>query len=132
MHVGAQVRVAVEIVLLCDALAVRKDLRTLRVLFGRDVAEFLQQRDVHIALDIAGDPRIPIPIPGAAYVGRPVDQPPTFHAELTQPHRRQQPTEAGTHDRNVHLVGAGFADEFPVDPRAFGETGELTRGYNIP
>ena len=116
LHIGLQARVAVQVIALGDAAAVRKDLRTLGVLVLGNVAEFLQQRDVHIGLDVAGDPRIAVPVPGAADVGRPVDQPDALHAEFAQPHAGQQPTEAGADDRHVHLVGERLAGEVPRPP----------------
>ena len=82
MHIGLQARVAVQVVVLGDALAVREDLGALGVFLRGDVAELFQQRDVHVGLDVAGDSRIAIPVPGAAHVGRPVDQPHAFDTEL--------------------------------------------------
>ena len=83
MDVGLQACIAIQVVMLGDALAVREDLGSLGVFIRRDVAELLQQRDVHVGLDVAGDPRIPIPVPGAAHVGRSVDQPHAVDTELT-------------------------------------------------
>ena len=131
VHLGLQAGVAVEVVVLGDAPAVREDLRALGVFFGGHVAELLQQRHVHVGLDVAGDPRIAVPVPGAAHVGRPVDQPHAFDAELAQPRPRQQPAEAGADDRHVDLVGERFADEIPVRPRVFGEPGEFAGDLDV-
>ena len=131
MHVGLQARIAIQIVVLGDALAMRKDLGSLGVFVRGDVAELFQQRDVHIGLDVAGDPRIAIPVPGAAHVGRPVDQPHTVDTELAQPRSRQQPAEAGADDRHVDLVGQRLARECPVHPGVLGEPGELTRDLDV-
>ncbi len=83
MDVGLQARVAIQVVVLGDALTVREDLGALGVFIRGDVAELLQQRDIDIGLDVAGDPRIPIPVPRAAHVGRSVDQPHAVDTELT-------------------------------------------------
>ena len=131
MYVGLQARFAVQIVVLGDAPAVREDLRALGVLLRGDVAEFLQQRDVHIGLDVAGDPRVAVPVPGATHVGRPVDQPHTLDTQLAQPRTRQQAAEAGADDRHVNLVGERVAREFSVHPGVLGEPGELARGLDV-
>ena len=131
MDIGLQARIAIQVVVLGDALAVREDLGSLGVFVRGDVAELLQQRDVHIGLDVAGDPRIPIPIPRAAHIGRSVDQSHTFDAELAQPRSRQQPPEARPDDGHVDLVGQRLARELPIGPGVIGELGELTRDLHV-
>ena len=74
-YLGLQAGVAVQVVVLGDAPAVRQDLRALGVLLGGDVAELLEQRHVHVGLDVTRDARVAVPVPGAAHVGRLVDQP---------------------------------------------------------
>ncbi len=128
VHIGLQARVAVQVVVFGDAAAVRKDLGALGVFLRRYVAELLEQRDVYVGFDVAGDPRIAVPVPGAAHVGRPVDQPDAFHTELAKPHAGQQPTEAGADDRHINLVGERLARGFAVHPGVLGVPGELT-GY---
>jgi hypothetical protein len=83
MHISLQACIAVQVVVLGDAPAVRKNLGALGVFFGGDVAELLQQWDVHIGLDVAGNPGIPVPVPSTADVGRTIDQPDTFDTKLT-------------------------------------------------
>ena len=117
--------------MLGDALAVREDLGPLGVFFRGDVAELFQQRDVHVGLDVAGYPRIPVPVPRAAHVGRAVDQPHTVDAELAQPRSRQQPAEARADDGHVDLVGQRLAGECPLDPGVLGELGELSRDLDV-
>ena len=102
--------------MLGDAPAVRQDLRALGVLLGRDVAELLEQRHVHVRLDVTGDARVAVPVPGAAHVGRLVDQPHAVDAELAQPRARQQSAEAGTDDRHVDLVGQRLRDRTARPP----------------
>ena len=105
VHLGLQARVAVQVVVFGDPPAVGEDLRTLGVLLGRHVAELLEQRDVDVGLDVAGDPRVPVPVPGAADVGGLVDQPHALDAEFAQPRPGQQAAETGADDRDVDLVG---------------------------
>ncbi len=131
VHLRLQARIAVQVVVLCDSLAVREDFRALGVLFGGDVAKFFEQRHIHVRLDVAGDARIAVPVPGAAHVGGLVDQPHTSDTELAQPRPGQQPTESSSNDRHVHLVGKWLAREMRVGPRIFGEPGESTRYLDI-
>ena len=49
-------------------LAVLEDLRAVRVLLGRDVADLLEQRQVDVRLDVALRARVAVPVPGAAEV----------------------------------------------------------------
>ena len=90
--------------MLGDAPAVREDLVALGVFLGRYVAEFLQQRHVHIRLDVTCDAGVAVPVPGAAHVGGLVDEPDVLHSKLTQPHAGQQPAEPGADDCDVNLV----------------------------
>ena len=112
--------------MLGDALAVREDLRALRVFLGRDVTQLLEQRHVHIGLDVAGDARIPIPVPGAAHVGGLVDQPDALHTQIPQPGAGEKPTETGADYRDVDLVGQRCPGEIRIAPRIFCEVGERT------
>ena len=110
--------------MLGDASAVREDLVALGVLLGRDVAQLLQQRHVHVRLDVTRDARVPVPVPGAAHVGGLVDQPDALHAELPQPGTGQQSAEPGADDRDIDLVGQRGAGEMRVTPGVFGESSE--------
>src|SRR6516164_9958886 len=127
MNIGLQAGIAVQVIALGTGPAVRKDLGALGVFFRGHVTELFQQRHVDKGFDVAGDPRIPVPVPGATHVGRPVDQPDAFDPALTEPRARQQPTETGTDDRNVDLVDKWLAGELAIHPRVFAEPRELTR-----
>lgn len=128
---GLQAGVAVQVVVAGDALTVREDLRTLGVFLGRHVTEFLQQRHVDVGLHVTGDAGIPIPVPGAADVGRLVDQANTSHAEFTQPGAGQQSTESGSDDRDVDFVGQRFPGVSGVGPGVVREPGEVARHLDV-
>ena len=49
-------------------LAIFHDLETGSELHGRKVAHLLEQREVTIRLYVAGDPRVAVPVPGAAHI----------------------------------------------------------------
>ncbi len=123
-YLGLEAGIAVEVVPLGDALTMGKDLGPLRVLLGRDVTQLLEQRDVDVGLDVAGDARIAVPVPGSADVGGLVDQAQALDAELAQPRPREQPTEAGSDDRHVHLVVQRRPREVRIGPGIVGESPE--------
>ena len=112
-------------------LTVREDLVALGVLLGRDVAQLLEQRHVHVRLDVAGDARIPVPVPGAAHVGGLVDQPDALHTQFAQPGAGEKPSEPGADDRDVDLVGQGVAGEIRVAPGVLRETGKRTGDLDV-
>jgi hypothetical protein len=114
-----------------DALAVREDLRALRVLLSWDVAQLLEQRHVHVRLDIAGDTRIPIPVPGASHVGGLVDQPDALHAQFAESGTGEKPSEPGADNRDVDLVGQRVADEILIAPRIVREVGKRTGDLDV-
>ena len=68
------------------------------------VAHLLQQRQVHVALDVAGRARVAVPVPGAAEVAALLDDPHVLHAGLAQPGADQQAAEAAADDGHLHLV----------------------------
>ena len=110
--------------MLGDAPAVREDLVALGVFLGRDVAELLQQRHVHVRLDVARYAGVPVPIPGAADVGSLVDEPDALHTELAQPGPGQQSAESGADDRDIDVVAQWRPGEIWFAPRIFGELGK--------
>ena len=128
LHFGLQAGVAVQVEVFGDATAVRPNLGTLGVLLGRDVAELFEQRHIDVGLDVAGDSRVAIPVPGTADVGGLVDQPHILDAELLAPRANQQAAEAGADDRDVHKIGDGVAAEVWVGPRILAELAECA-GY---
>ena len=131
MDLGLQADVAIQVVMFGDALAVREDLWALCVLLGWDVAQLLEQRHVHVRLDIAGDTRIPIPVPGASHIGGLVDQPDALHAQFPEPGPDQKPAEAGADDRDVHLIEQGGAGEVRVAPGVFRESSKWAGDLDV-
>lgn len=117
--------------MLGDAPAMREDLRTLGVLLGRQIANLLQQRHIDVRLDIAGDAGVSVPVPGAADVGRLVDQPDVGDAEFPQPGTGKQTAEPGADDRDVDLVGDRLTRFGRTRPRVGRETGEITGHLDV-
>ena len=103
----------------------------LGVFLGRDVAQLLEQRHVHVRLDVARDARVPVPVPGAADVGGLVDQPDALHAELAQPRSGEQSAETGADDRDVDLVGQRCAREIRIAPGIVGESRKRPGDFDV-
>src|SRR5262249_4518910 len=80
------------------------DLRAAAVLLDRHVAELFEQRKIDVRLDVAREPRVAVPIPGAPDVAALLDDPDAIDAELAQPRAREQPAEARADQRDVDLV----------------------------
>ena len=117
--------------MLGDAPAVRQDLRPLCVPLGGDVAQLLKQRHVYVGLDVTRDARVAVPVPGAAHVGRLVDQPHAVDAELAQSRARQQSAEAGTDHRHVDVVGQRLPIALPVRPWVFAQCRETAGDLDV-
>jgi hypothetical protein len=101
---GGQARVVVQPEVAGDVAAVLQDLRRGRVLAARDEADFLQQRQVHVALHVAGGAGVAVPVPGAAEVAALLDDAQVLDAGLAQAGTDQQPAEAAADDGHLHLV----------------------------
>ena len=82
-HLGLEQRVAVEIVVPADGLAVRLDLRTVGVLLLRDIVEFFEQRQIDVRLDVALRARVTVPVPRPAEVTAGLDHPDAVDAGLS-------------------------------------------------
>ncbi len=109
----------------------RPDLGAFGVLLGRDVTELFEKWHVDVGLDVAGDSRIAIPVPGSADVGGLIDQPHIVDAELLAPRTDQQPAEAGADDRDVDGVIDGFAAEVGIGPWIIAELAEGARYLHV-
>ncbi len=121
---GLEADVAVEIELPRDRLTMGADLVAERVLLLRHVADLLEQRQVGIRLDVAGDAGVAIPVPGAAEVAGRIDDTDALDTRLAQPRSRQQPAEAAADDRNLHVVEQRRAGEARRDIRVVEVMGE--------
>src|SRR6185437_4984579 len=58
----------IEVVFSRDRLAVGENLLAAGVVLSRDIIEFVKQRQIIIGYNVAGDPGVAVPIPGAADV----------------------------------------------------------------
>ncbi len=85
-------------------LAVSEDLGGLGVLLLRDVADLLEQREVHVRLDVAGGARIAVPVPRAAEVTALLDQTDVVDAGLPEPGSGEQTAEAAADDQHLDVV----------------------------
>jgi hypothetical protein len=110
-HAGVEQRVLLEAVARRDLLEVAEDLLAPGVAPGRDIVELLEQRDVHVGLDVAHDARVLVPVPGAPDASRLVDDADPLDAGLAEVGARQHPGDAAPDDQDVDLV---------VDRVAFG------------
>ena len=79
---GVEQAVLVEAELLGHRLAVLEDLEPRRELHRRDVAHLLEQRQVAVGLDVAGDARVAVPVPRAADVAALLAEPDIDEARL--------------------------------------------------
>ena len=117
----------VEVVATGDGLAVGEDLRALGVVLGRHVLHLVEQRQVVVGDDVAGDARIAVPVPRAADVGAPLDDADALDAPLAQPCRRQQGREPATDEEHLDVVRDGA-----LVARARRRTGRPRRGPARP
>ena len=74
----------VQVVLLRDRLAVGENLRPLGVVPCRDVVHLVEQRQVVVRNNIAGNTGVTVPVPGAADVGATFDDADALDALLAQ------------------------------------------------
>ena len=102
---GVEQRVVVEPEVLSDPLAVLEDLRSVRVLLGRHVAGFLEQRHVDERRGVALRARVAVPVPGPTEVTGFVDDAHVVDTGLLQPRAGHEPRETATDERHRHVVG---------------------------
>ena len=101
-----------------------EDLLAVRVLAFRNVADLLQQGEVDVRLDVTGNARVPVPVPGSTEVGRRVDESDLVEALLAQPRPGHQAAEASANDDDLDLVVERLAGEVRVGPGVVGVVGE--------
>src|SRR3954469_23047680 len=114
-----------------DAAAGGEDLVALGVLLGGDVPQLLEQRHVHVGLDVARDARIPIPVPRTPDVGSLVDQPDALHTEFAQPGPDKKSAESGADNRDVNVIAQRAACEVWVAPGIIPEFSKSARDLDI-
>ncbi len=103
-HARVEQRVVLEAVARRDLLEVVEDLLAPGVAPGGDVVELLEHRDVHVRLDVAHDPRVSVPVPGAADAARLIDDADPLDAGLAEVGARQHPGDAAADDQDVDFV----------------------------
>ena len=129
-HFGLEARVAVEIEVTTDGLAVREDFRCFRVLLLRDVPDFLEKRQIDVRLDVAGRTGIAVPVPGAAEVATLFDHAEVVDAGLTQSGTGQQAAETTTDDGHLNLVEQRLTID-GRDVRVFEVVREVARDHLV-
>ena len=131
MHLGLKAGVTIEVVVFGDAPAMREDLVAFGVFLCRDVTQLLEQRHVHVRLDVTRDTRVPVPVPRAAHVGGLVDEPEALHTQVAQPRPDEQSPEAGADDRDVDIVGQRVARETGVAPGVVREASKRPCDFDV-
>jgi hypothetical protein len=87
-----------------DAPAVLEDLRRAGVFLARDVRRLLQQREIHIGLDVALCSGISVPVPGAAEVATLFDYAKVVDTRLGEARTGDEAREPAADERNGHVV----------------------------
>ena len=131
MNLGLKADIAIKVVVFGDASTVREDLVALGIFLSWDVAQLLQQRHVHVGLDVTGNAWVPVPVPGATHIGTLVDQPDALHAQFPQPRTDEQSAESGADDRDINLVGQPVANEMRITPRVFGKSSKRAGHFDV-
>jgi hypothetical protein len=98
-------------------LAVAEDLRGARVLLRRHVAGLLEQRQVDGGIHVAHAARVSVPVPGAAEVGRLVDDPEVRDPSADQVDGGQHAGPPAAQHHDVNVVRDRLAAEVGVGPR---------------
>jgi hypothetical protein len=128
---GLEADVAVEVELLGDGPGMVEDLLPAAVLLPGDVVELLEQRQVHVRLDVARHARIAVPIPGTAEVAPLLDDADVFDPELAQARSGQQPPEAASDQHDVDFVRQRIAGEAGLDIGIVGEASERALDLHV-
>ena len=123
--------VAIEIELLADPPRMREDFRREGVLLLRDVAGFLEQRQIDVRLDVALRAGIAVPVPGAAEVAALLDDADILDAGLAQTRARQQAAEAAADDHDLHRVVQRRAGEAGIDVGIVDVAAEVALHFDV-
>ena len=109
--------VRVEVEVPADPLTMGQDLRPACVLLARDIASLLQERHVDVGLDVAANPRIPVPVPDASEVGTLLEHADVLDPGLAQPSGRDEPREPAADHGDLDGVGLRWPGEALVGER---------------
>ena len=118
---GLEAGVGVEVEVAADGAAVLHDLRRPGIAFAGDVAEFFEQRQVDVGLDVALGAGVAVPVPGAAEVAALFDDADVGDARLAQARAGEQTAEAAADDDHIDVVGERRARQFAVHVGVFDE-----------
>ena len=121
----------VEPVVLAETPAVVEDLPGVRVFLLGDVADFFEERQVDVGLDVALGSRVPVPVPGAAEIAAFFDDPQVFHAGFAEAGSHLEAAEAASDDDHVDLVGERRPVDGRFDVRVIGVMGELSDDLDV-
>ena len=98
-----------------DPPAVSEDLRRPGVLLAGDVRGLLEERKVHVGLDVALCTRVPVPVPGATEVAALLNDAKVVDTRLGEPCAGDQAGETAADDRDGDVVEkAGAIDRLRV------------------
>ncbi|MFK4487387.1 hypothetical protein ABIA45_002465 [Bradyrhizobium sp. USDA 336] len=128
---GLKQRALVQPEMTADAARVLVDLRRPGIFADRHVTGLFQQRQVDIALGIAGGAGITIPVPGAAEVGGLFHDTKIRDAGLAQSRATQQAAEATADDEHFGRFADGRARKSGIGPGVVEITAELARNLDI-
>ncbi len=117
--------------MLGDRPAVGEDLTGARVLLLRDVAEFFEERQVDVRLDVAHRSGVAIPVPRAAEVATLLDEADVGDAAFAEAGAGEQAAEAAADDDDIGVVGERLAFDLPVEIRVVDEVGELAGDFGV-
>ena len=104
-HPGVEQGIGHEVEPVGDSFEVLQDLLAERVATGGDVVELLEHRHIDVRLDVAHHARVTVPVPGAAYTARLVDDADPFDARLAQAGSGEDPGDTPAHDHHIDVVG---------------------------
>ncbi|MGY4470515.1 hypothetical protein ACVWWK_006224 [Bradyrhizobium sp. LB9.1b] len=99
-----------------DAARMFVDLGSPRIFAHRHVAGLFQQRQVDVALGIAGRTGVAIPVPGAAEIGGLFNDPEIIDAGRAQSRAAKQAAEATAHDEHLGLFADSLARKSGIGP----------------
>ena len=123
---------AVKSVMLADALRMGENLVDVGIFLFRDVAQFLQQRQIAIGIDIALRAGIAVPVPGAAEIAARFQNANVADAGLFQPRRRQKAAEPAADDDDIHRIVQGRPRKARLDIRVvIAEVRKRARDFQI-
>ena len=112
-HPGVEQGIVHQVEPIGDGLEVAPDLLAEGVAPGGEVVELLEHRHVHVGLDVAHDPGVAVPVPGAPDATGLVDDADPLDAGLAEAGAGQDPGDSPAHHHHIDVVG----DRVALDER---------------